>query len=418
MKTIIFTLSLLFLSANFLLGQSKKRAFFIGNSYTQYNNLPNLINTIANNHGDTLESSSNTPGGAQLVQHVINANTLNGIRQGNWDFVVIQEQSQKPSFPQAPTDVYPYAAQLNDSIEYYNPCGETVFYMTWGRKNGDPQWAPISTFDGMNTRLRNAYLQMTVDNDAICSPVGAVWKAMRDSFPTVELYTADGSHPSYAGSYLAACTFYATMFRKPLTGTTFYGSLTAATAQNIHTLVDLVVLDSLDNWSIGAHDVQADFSATVNLDSVMLTNNSDHSTSYTWDFGDGSPLSTDTNPVHGYDSTGNFNIILIASDSCGNSDTTTQNVTVSLPTNVQQDAANEFTIDCYPNPVSDYLTITANELIEEVRLFNSLGEEIFYRKSMKTQKNVLYLKSYARGVYILKIKTSTGKSISKKLVLQ
>jgi len=290
--------------------------------------------------------------------------------------------------------------------------------MTWGRKNGDPQWGPISTFDGMNTRLRNAYLQMTVDNEAICSPVGAVWKVMRDSFPNVDLYTADGSHPSYAGSYLAACTFYATMFRKPLTGTTFYGSLTAATAQNIHALVDLVVLDSVANWSIGAHDVQADFNAVVNLDSVTLTNNSNNATAYSWDFGDGSPLSTEANPTHAYDSAGNFNIILIASDSCGNSDTITQTVTVSLPTNVQQFPANEFTIDCYPNPILDYLTIVSNQDFEEVHLFNSLGEEIFYRKSMKTQKNVLYLKSYARGVYYLKVINSTGQSILKKLVLQ
>ena len=30
--------------------------------------------------------------------------------------------------------------------------------------------------------------------------------------PEPELYFSDGSHPSPAGSYLAACTFYATLF--------------------------------------------------------------------------------------------------------------------------------------------------------------------------------------------------------------
>ena len=57
---------------------------------------------------------------------------MNGIKQGSWDFVIIQEQSQKPSFPdaQVASDVFPYAQQLNDTIEKYNPCGETAFFMT------------------------------------------------------------------------------------------------------------------------------------------------------------------------------------------------------------------------------------------------------------------------------------------------
>ena len=34
-----------------------------------------------------------------------------------------------------------------------------MFFMTWGRENGDPQWDSISTFNKMNLRLRNAYLR-------------------------------------------------------------------------------------------------------------------------------------------------------------------------------------------------------------------------------------------------------------------
>ena len=34
-----------------------------------------------------------------------------------------------------------------------------MMFMTWGRENGDPQWTPISTFEGMNDRLRSAYLR-------------------------------------------------------------------------------------------------------------------------------------------------------------------------------------------------------------------------------------------------------------------
>ena len=57
---------------------------------------------------------------------------------GNWDFVVLQEQSQYPSFPlwQVEQEVFPYANQLNELIHEYNECGNTVFFMTWGRKMG------------------------------------------------------------------------------------------------------------------------------------------------------------------------------------------------------------------------------------------------------------------------------------------
>lgn len=54
------------------------------------------------------------------------------IRNGGWDFVVLQEQSQYPSFPQwqVETGVFPYAARLEDSVYAASPCAEPVFYMT------------------------------------------------------------------------------------------------------------------------------------------------------------------------------------------------------------------------------------------------------------------------------------------------
>ena len=61
------------------------------------------------------------------------------IRSGSWDFVVLQEQSQLPSFPieQVTAEVFPYARYLDSVIKAHNSCAQTIFYMTWGRKNGD-----------------------------------------------------------------------------------------------------------------------------------------------------------------------------------------------------------------------------------------------------------------------------------------
>lgn len=405
-------------------GQTTKRAFFVGNSYTYYNTMPEIINSLANAGGDTLIHASSTPGGAQLVQQVSNAATLNGIRQGNWDFVVLQEQSQKPSFSpaQVATDVLPYAAELNDSIVANNPCAETVFFMTWGRKNGDQgncaSYPPICTYAGMQARLRSSYLLMASQNQGICSPVGAAWQVVRDSFPLIELYAADESHPSYAGSYLAACTFYATIFRKSPVGLNFYGNLSATDAQALQRIAAMVVLDSLPNWSIGTYDVQADFVATTNLDSVTFSNNSTYSSTYHWDFGDASPSSTLANPEHVYGTAGTYLVTLIAADTCGHSDTITQSIVVTTTTNLEKLKKIKKNILIYPNPTKDYITISYTEPIKEIRIINSLGQEVFSQKNMKSEKNVIHLNTYTRGVYYIQLKLNSGLSISNKLVLQ
>ena len=70
---------------------------FIGNSYTYYNSLPQLLSDVALSFGDTVNTESSTPGGASFYGHVNNATTLAKINQQPWDYVVLQDQSQKPS---------------------------------------------------------------------------------------------------------------------------------------------------------------------------------------------------------------------------------------------------------------------------------------------------------------------------------
>jgi hypothetical protein len=174
-------------------GQATKKALFLGNSYTGYNNLAQLTATLALSAGDSLISTALTPGGYTLEGHSTNSNTLNAISNGSWDFVVLQEQSQRPSFPatQVTQEVFPYARALDSLINQHNSCAETVFYMTWGRKNGDASncafWPPVCTYEGMDSLLNLRYRQMANDNDAIVSPVGAVWHYIRDTYPNIEL---------------------------------------------------------------------------------------------------------------------------------------------------------------------------------------------------------------------------------------
>ncbi len=70
-----------------------KKALFLGNSYTFFNNLPELTAALANSAGDSLYFESNTPGGYTLGwqpnAHVTNNTSLDLISGNDWDFVIL-----------------------------------------------------------------------------------------------------------------------------------------------------------------------------------------------------------------------------------------------------------------------------------------------------------------------------------------
>ena len=265
MKRLLLCLIIPFLS----FGQiDSLNVLFIGNSYTASNNLPNIISTIANSMGDYLYTESNLIGGATLQTHVNNNTTNNLIMNGDWDYVSIQEQSQYPSFPiwQVEQDVFPYATQLNQLISDYNDCGQTILFMTWGRENGDtnncPNWPPVCTYEGMDDLLHERYMIMANDNSAFVSPVGAVWRYIRDGEYEIDLYSSDGSHPSFLGSYVAGVCFYTAMFQKdPLNipwNEEWDMVLSETDADIIHEIVKIVVYDNLYEWNITSDDIDDD----------------------------------------------------------------------------------------------------------------------------------------------------------------
>lgn len=236
-----------------LQAQESKRVLFVGNSYTYVNDLPQMVALAALSVGDTLTYDVNAPGSCTFQQHCSNQ-SMTLIRQGGWDAVVLQEQSQNPSFPQEQVEaqVFPYAERLVDSIYTHGWCTEPMFYMTWGRRDGDAYNAqffpPLATYEGMDSLLCERYRQMASDNDASLCPVGRVWRYLRTHHPEIELYQTDGSHPSMAGTYAAACSFYTMLFLRDPEAITYEAGLTDDEARIIRQTVRRVVYDSLPVW--------------------------------------------------------------------------------------------------------------------------------------------------------------------------
>lgn len=358
MKYLLAILALCNCSLAFGQFQTKK-VLFLGNSYTYVNDLPQMTAEVALSVGDTLLVDSSTPGGYTLQGHSTNPTSLSKIAAGNWDEVVLQEQSQIPSFPinQVETGSFPYAHLLDSLIHAASPCAETVFYMTWGRKNGDasncPTWPPVCTYEGMDSLLNLRYRIMAENNQAVLSPVGAVWHYIRTLFPEIELYQSDESHPSVAGTYAAACCFYTTLFRKDPLEILFDGTLAAADAANIREAVKAVVFDHLPEWHIGEYDPSAQFVyIALGATTISFTNQSAYAGNYSWDFGDGA-TSPEANPEHTYATTGTYAVKLIA-ERCGIQDTALQTILVGISSAA---LPSDKGWKIFPNPAKSILTL-------------------------------------------------------------
>lgn len=411
-KTI--TLTLFWALCQLAVAQQNINVLFIGNSYTDVNNLPSLIQQMGYSTGDTITYQSNLPGGSTFGQHC-NNNSMTLIRQGGWDVVVLQEQSQAPSFPdvQVQNEVFPFAKRLVDSVYANNPCANPVFYMTWGRKYGDPDngaiFPPIATYNGMDSLLALRYMIMKEDNDASVSPVGKVWHYIRDSFPSIVLYQSDNSHPSMAGSYAAACSFYTVLFGKDPTGITYTSSLDAATATTIRQVAKKVVYDSLSKWLRPLPD--ADFSYSDNNGSVTFTNNSQKADSYLWDFADGT-TDTAANPTHVFPAQGTYNVKLIAFRHCV-PDTVVKAITVNSGVGLSETVGNS--IELFPNPTANYLRISGLENVESIEIYSADGKKVF-EKASPSVTEVVDTKSFAGGIYAVGIITNDGSILRKKLI--
>ena len=263
-KTLLLTIAILLFKASF--SQEEIRVLFLGNSYTYVNDLPKIIEDIATNENKVFKHASVTPGGCTLFQHVESQTSLSKIRQGNWDFVVLQEQSQLPVI-----DYYrhntlkPSYKALYDSIMLYNPNSKVVGYMTWGRRYGGQQCvnfgeglycsADFVDFNHMQDTLTAAYCENAYATNSYVAPVGEAWKAALATDPSLVLHSNDNSHPSYDGSYLAACVFYSVFWNKTPIGIYHDKQIDEAKAELLQTIANDVFFNNLDKWNFSTENI-------------------------------------------------------------------------------------------------------------------------------------------------------------------
>lgn len=318
----IFLVFVIFLNGGFTSAQKNISVLFIGNSYTYSNNLPGMLQQIGYSMGDSIYVDSYTPGGYSLLAHSQDTNTINKIHQQPWDYVVLQDQSQRPSWEPGFVDtaVVPYALFLDSVIHANNTCTQAVFYMTWGRKYGDAgncaAYPPVCTYAGMQQRLKQSYIQMSDTCQGIVAPVGEAFKLSMQLDTNINLYWTDYSHPSVEGSFLAACTFYGTILHKQITNQNYSAGLLVATAAYLQDVAWQTVKDSSQVWNLGVNEPFAyfNFQNMGNLQ-VQFSCPGNLNFNHLWYFGD-TTFSNLAEPLHQYMYPYYFPVQHVVYDSC------------------------------------------------------------------------------------------------------
>jgi len=262
---------------------------FIGNSYTQSNCLSScvfvgILEDGIPEWGDNFRRSGINPAGHSLGSNLAlmetegtgAGKTLAGQLIHNpvdLKWAVLQDQSQMAGFHQWDWEGTGYYASLQAAIkfnEYIEAAGgQTMFYMTWGRRDGDrhnPDYYP--DFLTMQDKLEIGYKRYreatsTPSRPTYIAPCGLVFKTIymdhlnADIDPLGEdtlfrsLYINDGSHPSIRGTYLTALTIYTSMTGKnPRDINWFPDDLDEATGRQIQDAVSRTILQTFNDKEI------------------------------------------------------------------------------------------------------------------------------------------------------------------------
>ena len=235
MKLLRLIFLIVFLTGCNAIAGSSLRVLFIGNSHLGVNNVPGLLAQLAANENRQFVFESLIRGGFTLENHWNAGDALGAIRRGGWDVVVLQAQSLEPI--ERGVNYFKFVRLFTAEIRRVG--ARTVLHLGWARKDlGNPL--------ELQPRWTQATLEIAREVGAGVVPVGSAWTRSLSGFPELILYSPDGNHATLAGSYLAACTYYAALYQKSPVGKPFPVGLEA-----VRTALQLSAWSAFDSLEPG-----------------------------------------------------------------------------------------------------------------------------------------------------------------------
>jgi Domain of unknown function (DUF4886) len=218
-------------------------AIFIGNSFFYYNNsLHNHLSLLlrAANPNSRFRATSVTISGSGSDWHDVesyfrlnalgsysfdlNNNVVFNKLDRLFDLAIMMDCSQCPIHPQLKSVFVEYARKHSDTVRKHG--AKPVWFMSWAYAD-KPE---------MTAELAEAYTKAANDNDAFVIPAGLAFARALKERPNVVLHASDKRHPSLAGTYLAATTLFASLFKTSPVGLKYTAGLDEPTAKLLQTV--------------------------------------------------------------------------------------------------------------------------------------------------------------------------------------
>ncbi len=167
---------------------------FIGNSHTYYNDLPVIVRSMFESVGISAQVVMQTEGGKDLLYHCDRRDVVLNIKQGGFDYVVLQEVASSFEREAFLRGAERFAEHLKESSS------QPILYMIWAHEKKKH----------MQKDITPAYVEAGKLLGAPVAPAGELWFSMLRGNKSLPFYRPDGNHATPLGSYLAAaCIFYA-----------------------------------------------------------------------------------------------------------------------------------------------------------------------------------------------------------------
>ncbi len=185
------------------------RILMLGNSYTSANHLPLMLAEMTG-----AEVVAHTRGGARLAEQLnpatkLGNKTLKALHDEKWDYVIVQEMSNGPI-----TSKEKFMTNLSKLCGLIRKNGATpVLFATWAyEKNGKQLKKFGMEYEDMICSMKETFHETVKRTSCLLADVTTAFEQQAE---TVKLYAPDGSHPSEAGSKLAARTIAKVIWNDP-----------------------------------------------------------------------------------------------------------------------------------------------------------------------------------------------------------
>ena len=186
----------------------------IGNSFTYYNSCPLMLKQIAWSQGHYIDMSASLKGGWSMGQHLDYATTDDLVKEGGFDVVFLQDQSQGPAkvgFDRKENAlVLESMVKMADKVRSTSEDCRVVIECTWaypGKKNGGfGSVAEFYKYAGKGAKI------MAKAAKAEVSPIRDAFRIANMERPDILMFSPDGYHQSTYGSYLKSCVNYLLLY--------------------------------------------------------------------------------------------------------------------------------------------------------------------------------------------------------------